>query len=209
MNWVVVVLLLVVLLVTPNPLWWNIRLIDFLKNFFVKGLHIFKIVPLDQTVCRDNLFVFDDVMREVGIHYWLSEGTALGCVRDSGFIPWDDDVDTGMMCHDKEKFVSEALPRLRDVGFTLTMVTNRGTFFGLTRNGEKVDVDFVCPETKCQACRTSSAKCETCDSMVPYLHGLHSVEFLGRTFVVPGEDYLDYLYGPTWRIPDKKKDIMI
>ena len=203
------ILLLVLLLVVPNPFWWNIRLIDVIQNFFVKGLHFTKLVPLNLDTCRDNLFVFDDVMKDLGLPYWLSEGTALGVIRDSAFLPWDDDVDTGMTCHHKERFVSEALPRLRDNGFTLTFVTNRETFFGLFRNGEKVDVDFACEDTKCQACRTSHAKCETCDEMIPYLHGIHSVDFLGRTFLVPGEDYLCHLYGPMWRIPDKKKDLMV
>lgn len=51
------------------------------------------------------LLSFDKVCRENGLTYFLDSGTALGAVRHSGFIPWDDDIDVGMPRSDYEKFL--------------------------------------------------------------------------------------------------------
>lgn len=45
------------------------------------------------------LFV-DKVCRKHDLDYWLDYGTLLGAVRHQGYIPWDDDLDAGMMRKD-------------------------------------------------------------------------------------------------------------
>ena len=50
----------------------------------------------------------DRICKKHGLKWFAFAGTLLGTVRHKGFIPWDDDVDLGMLRPDYEKFVRVA-----------------------------------------------------------------------------------------------------
>jgi len=109
------------------------------------------------------------VCEENDIRYFLADGSFLGAVRHQGFIPWDDDMDMGMLRSDYEKFCRIAPKKLKpeyclqtwytepNYGLPFGKVVKRNTVYlenkksrRLQENGFYVDIfpfDYV-PENK-------------------------------------------------------------
>ena len=178
-------------------------LVNASKNGIYKLKHWGFHVPLDRDVCDQNLKAFKSAMGPVS--FWISEGTALGAIREGDFILHDDDVDIGMWYSDLQQFNEEVIPKLKRAGFTLDFDLQNGTFMTFSRNGERLDVDVVSPDGECMAARTAAANCGTCDCIIPYLQNMYPITLRGETYMVPGEHYLEYLYGSDWKIPKNTK----
>lgn len=86
--------------------------LDTLTEILRHSIDITKIPPAQDVtgdIQKASLIVlkkFDQICRKHNIKYWLEFGTLLGAVRHKGFIPWDDDLDVGMMIDDYKKFLA-------------------------------------------------------------------------------------------------------
>lgn len=65
-------------------------------------------VAASQRLLLEPMQWFHDTCRAYGITYWLDAGSVLGAVRHGGFIPWDDDIDVGMLRSDFGRFMAVA-----------------------------------------------------------------------------------------------------
>ena len=103
-----------------------------------------------------ELEILDEIARvcdENNIKYFILFGTLLGAVRHKGFIPWDDDIDIGMLREDYTKFLEIAPKEIKQKFFldninnsddwylNFSKVKNRNTIFeeelSLGFNGSK------------------------------------------------------------------------
>ncbi len=78
---------------------------------------------------RCQLLIAEEVKRlcqKHNIPYFIIAGTLLGAVRHGGFIPWDDDMDIGMLRSDYRRFLQVARRELSEKFFLQTVETDPG-----------------------------------------------------------------------------------
>lgn len=100
------------------------------------------------------LYDFIQVCEKYHLNYFLIWGTAIGAVRHGGFIPWDDDIDVGMLREDYNRFLEVWEQELGDRYYFTTPVTMKG-YAGMIPKLQRKGTTFI-PN----ASRTM--KCELC-----------------------------------------------
>jgi lipopolysaccharide cholinephosphotransferase len=76
------------------------------------GFYVEKMMKKNWACMIKVLSEIDRICRKYGITYFADWGTLLGAARHKGFIPWDDDIDIGMLRDDYELFNSLAADEL-------------------------------------------------------------------------------------------------
>ena len=89
----------------------------------------------------------DQICKRNDIKYFAVGGTLLGAVRHHGFIPWDDDIDIGMLRSDYNKFISIAKKELPNDYFILNFNENNHFPASFTKVCKK-NTTFVEYETR-------------------------------------------------------------
>ena len=81
------------------------------NNIAIYSGKLTRIKDLELMMLQD----IDDICKENDIKYFLCGGTMLGAVRYGHSIPWDDDLDIGMLRKDFDKFRKSALKQNKDI----------------------------------------------------------------------------------------------
>jgi phosphorylcholine metabolism protein LicD len=138
-----------------------------------------------------------DLLDGLGVHWWLSAGTALGVVRDGRLIPHDTDLDVGVL-DDPPGVLDRVHLAFATAGWVLARLMpyqrahlSRGVIFDVyayRRDGDRLVADTDCGRLSKPAHLFAE---------------LTWLEFAGRCYPLPSppSEYLEVRYGPGWRMP--------
>jgi hypothetical protein len=144
---------------------------------------------------------------------FLIYGTLLGAIRDKGFIPWDNDVDLGILEEDWKDEYLTALKKtfiVKDYKWVTDEVVDKSKI-GNTSHLSILSPDHICFDifTKGKdGHRYYSAKDEKLIVRFPekFVKPLKTIDFYDMKVQIPenAEEFLEWNYGD-WKVPDKNK----
>jgi phosphorylcholine metabolism protein LicD len=146
---------------------------------------------------------------------FLLYGTLLGAVRDKKFIPWDNDVDLGIL---EEDWKDEYLKALKDNFTVKAYKWVSDEVVDKSKIGKIAHLSIQCPHHICfdiftkgkGGYRYYSAKDEKLIIRFPekFVKPLKTIDFYDIKVQIPEntEEFLEWNYGD-WKTPDKKRPI--
>jgi phosphorylcholine metabolism protein LicD len=166
-----------------------------------KHVHDFKEdLPIETRVTM--LFEVDAILKHLNIPYYLTNGTALGFVRDKAFIPWDDDIDIDIYSEIMMPKFKEITMLLVQLGYVCRVVERGETSkISAFKNNFKVSLGCVYLEGDFR-------KSSGCSYPKKYYENSVKFSINDKTFDIPGpvDEYLSYLY-KDWKTPIKSDDV--
>ncbi|WP_424946081.1 LicD family protein [Candidatus Spongiihabitans sp.] len=159
--------------------------------------------PVEVAIAEGLLREAKQIMDQLGVVFFLRQGTCLGAIRDQGIIPWDDDLDIGSIIglHG----VTE-----KTVDTVASAFSEQGYFARIERNDHYTNVSMMKSST-----RIDWTCYRIVDHSIVHYPGvriparlftrLKEIDFIGAKFLVPNppEEYLRHKYGAAWRTPKK------
>ena len=126
------------------------------RNFEIKGFSLMykqyeeEELKKVQNIQKEILVAFDKFCQEHELHYFLVFGSALGAARHQGFIPWDDDIDVGMLREDYDKLMS--LKHLFDPQYEILTTATNKYYCNTVTHVHKKNTTFISEYTQHMKC---------------------------------------------------------
>jgi len=175
------------------------------------------------------LFSVKKTIESLSINYWIEGGTLLGAVRDKKLIPWDHDIDMGMI--NKSDIEIERMIKKLKKNFYVSVKTFNDTE-GNWKLGnfrvikvypkkyfffkDKLCLDiFIYYLGKIPKLEQGVYKYvvwgKNAFHQRKFLDTLDTIDFYGEPISVPAnyEEFLEVKYGADWRVPNKKWNVAL
>jgi phosphorylcholine metabolism protein LicD len=153
---------------------------------------------------RELLFFTEDLLTRNGIFHWLDYGSLLGAVRDQALIPWDSDIDWGILRKDMEK-VRALESDIAAAGYWLDTSQPDVWRINFSRlNTQHVDLYPWWEQDGLMKMNWMDSSPDQWAFPTRWLNKLEPVDLLGRTFPAPSpvhEFLAKYRYGPDYLTP--------
>ena len=159
--------------------------------------------PVDVATAEALLKEAKQILDQLGVVFFLRQGTCLGAIRDGAIIPWDDDIDLGSIFETDgvtEEMIQTVASAFEDCGY-FTKVERNDHYVAVAMMKSSTRIDWTCYRI-------------IDDSIVHYpglriparlFAQLKEIDFIGAKFLVPNppEEYLLFKYGVDWATPKK------
>jgi len=157
--------------------------------------------PINVVEAEKVLKEIKQILDGLGITFFLHSGVCLGAVRDKGIMPWDDDLDLGVVMG-----LYGATEELIDP--VVTAFKNNDFITGIRPQDQHISVPLLKStiRTDLQFHRIINGHIFHYPGIMTPLRlftNLKEIDFLGEKFYVPNppEEYLRLKYGEDWRTP--------
>ncbi len=156
---------------------------------------------IDPELAKQMLKEAKGIMDQLGVAFFLRQGTCLGAVRDQAFIPWDDDIDLGGVIGLNgltEDMIDPVFDAFKEQGYFVNVESNdRWIAAGMMKSSLRIDLTFF------RIIDDNIFHFPLIWMPARLFANLKEIEFMGGNYLVPNppEEYLRTKYGPNWITP--------
>ncbi len=167
---------------------------------------------LDVTAAGDALCAAGAVLDAAGIGFFLMAGTLLALVRDGDLLPHDKDIDLGLPeGNDPERIAAVFAAHPEFTVPPRPASTEPLPAYGVIHGPSGIAIDLFFPRAEPSGLRFGFGRAPEIIECVVRPFELGSLRWRERDWAIPNPpgQYLQDIYGPNWRTPDRYFDTVL